>query len=283
MAAGDRGPVFAALLAAMRPLASLLLRFGIGYRDFSDVCKMAFIQAATDEFGIRGRPTNISRVAAMTGLTRKEVSRVRTLGLAATLPPPRTRNAPAEVLHTWHTDPRFCVRPGIPRPLPWAGADVSFSALVRAVAGDLPPGAVRAELRRVGAIDESSADAIRATRRYYVPETPDELLIEGLEFALRPLLLTVLYNITAPPDARLRFQRLVDSRKVPVVRRPDVEQFLHQRLSAVTEEIDNYFASLEDDSADGDGVNLGVGLFFFEEPAAHGNVTGPSDERRGGR
>ena len=64
-------------LLVMRPIVRILLRYGIGYREFVEVVKTAFVDVASSDFGLRGRPTNISRVAVMTGLARKEVKRLR--------------------------------------------------------------------------------------------------------------------------------------------------------------------------------------------------------------
>jgi hypothetical protein len=61
----------------------------------------------------------------------------------------------ARVLHTWHVDPRFIGEDGLPLVLPFDEHGLSFSSLVRAVAGDVPAGAVRAELKRAGAIAEN--------------------------------------------------------------------------------------------------------------------------------
>ena len=60
-------------------IVKILLRYGIGFSEFAEIVEdcVSSMSAAT-EFGIRGRPTNISRVAVMTGLTRKEVRRLRT-------------------------------------------------------------------------------------------------------------------------------------------------------------------------------------------------------------
>ena len=69
--------VLNAFLLVMRPVVRILLRYGIGYREFAEITKTAFVDIASSDFGIRGRPTNISRVAVMTGLTRKEVRRLR--------------------------------------------------------------------------------------------------------------------------------------------------------------------------------------------------------------
>ena len=59
--------ILGAILLVMRPIARALLRVGVGYREFSEIAKTAFVETATKEYGLRGRPTNISRVAVMTG------------------------------------------------------------------------------------------------------------------------------------------------------------------------------------------------------------------------
>lgn len=58
--------ILKAFFLVLRPIAKILLRYGIGYREFAEVVKSALVDVATDEYGIRGRPTNISRVAVMT-------------------------------------------------------------------------------------------------------------------------------------------------------------------------------------------------------------------------
>ena len=69
----------AALRLLFRPIARIMLRAGVNWRELADVCKAIYVEVATEDFGIRGRPTNISRVAILTGLTRREVRRLRTL------------------------------------------------------------------------------------------------------------------------------------------------------------------------------------------------------------
>ena len=82
------------LAGVLAPLARTLLRCGVSYTEFAELSKRAFVDAASKDYGVRNRPTNIARVAVMTGLTRKEVSRIRREGkkgrarsqLDATLP-----------------------------------------------------------------------------------------------------------------------------------------------------------------------------------------------------
>jgi hypothetical protein len=73
----DRASVLVACERFALPLARMLIFLGIGYKEFSEVLKKAFVEAATRDYGLRGRPTNTSRVAVFTGLTRKEVKRLK--------------------------------------------------------------------------------------------------------------------------------------------------------------------------------------------------------------
>jgi len=268
MSLGDRKLLSAALLAAMRPIAAMLVRFGVSYREFADVCKWAFVSVATEEFGRDGRPANLSRVAAVTGLSRKEVRRVRLLALDSALPPAQAFNLQAEVLQTWHADPRFHGPDGAPAPLPLAGESRSFSALVRHCSVDLPVDQVHAELRRVGALVERPDGLLELRRRHFVPETPDARLIEGITFGLRTVAATVAHNARGLPGQASRFQRLVHNRFVPVARRAEVEEAVHHRLTEFSEELDDYFAELGAPKSSPDTCVVGVGLYYYEGSAA---------------
>ena len=72
-------PLFAAILRLLRPLVRILLRNGVSYSTFADYAKWVYVDVASKEFGIRGRKQSTSRVSVLTGLSRKEVMRVRQL------------------------------------------------------------------------------------------------------------------------------------------------------------------------------------------------------------
>lgn len=265
-------PLFAAILAVMRPVAATLLRFGVGYREFSDICKTAFVEAASEEFGVRGRQTNTSRVAAMTGLTRKEVRRIKSLSLDTILPSAANHSAPAEVLHVWHADRRFCSPTGMPNALHFDAGPASFSVLVGSCAGDIPPGAIRAELKRVGAVVEDSDGRLVVQRRYYVPTDASDRLLQGLLFGLRPVAQTVAHNTKLISAGERRFQRVVQSRLIPVGRQHEVEQRLRERMADLSEEVDDYFTEIEVASGSDAVMTLGIGLYYYEDgaPVAQG-------------
>jgi hypothetical protein len=57
----SKNNVLTGLLKALRPIARFLMKSGIGYREFAEISKSAFVDVATSDYGLRGRPTNIPR------------------------------------------------------------------------------------------------------------------------------------------------------------------------------------------------------------------------------
>src|SRR5262245_23632158 len=141
------------VLAASRqwliPLVHVLLRCGITWRDFSELSKMTFVEVATDRFGKRGRPTNVSRTAVLTGLVRREVRRQRKILAGAPSAQSGHVTKASLVLSAWHLEPEFLnKKTGRPARLPLNGETASFSALVRLCAGtDVPATTLLKELR----------------------------------------------------------------------------------------------------------------------------------------
>jgi len=161
--------VLSALLSALRPIARLLMKAGIGYREFAEISKCAFVDVSTSDYGLRGRPTNISRVAVMTGLTRKEVKRLRDK-IAAGTELNTSKVVPlTEIIHQWHSDPKYLDERGKPLKLAFDDAEKSFAGLVKEYGGDIPPGAMRTELKRVNAIEEDKDRNLTVTRQHTRP------------------------------------------------------------------------------------------------------------------
>lgn len=164
--------------AFLQPLARLFLRFGRGYREFSELSKAAFVVVAAEDYGVHGRPTNVSRIAAMTGLTRKEVSRIRKrideCKAAIT-----DRGSPLqEVIAAWRTSDEFLGADGEPAKLPLTGKRGSFKSLVRQFAGDIPEGAMRKELQRTGAACISDKTIMLCPKQPGIDEAEEEMADE---------------------------------------------------------------------------------------------------------
>ena len=257
--------IMIALIKALKPIVRALLRSGIGFREFADVAKTAFVEVATEDYGLRGRPTNISRVAVMTGLTRKEVKRLREASPNGAALISR-RSSPADLLHFWHTDPDYLDENGVPKRLPYEGNLVSFLNLVKYCAGDVPPGAMRAELKRIGAIVERENGELEVVKRYFIPGDIDERLELGLNLGLAPLASTIAFNCDPARKGPARFQRMSDSAWIDRDDLLALQDSLSKKLGGFLTDIDQHFAQVEGNRKNAEQPNLcqvGVGVFFF--------------------
>ena len=265
-----------ALLVALRPLARALLRAGIGYREFAEISKTAFVDIATKDYGLRGRPTNISRVAVMTGLTRKEVRRIRDKSAAgdATLV---LRSTPMEaILHRWHSEEEFLSASGTPKILEFDGEGSTFSALVRQFGGDIPPGAMRTELKRIKAVKEGDDGRLEVIKRNVSGLDVHDRLINGLAKVVYPAALTLAHNTNTSSGNDTWVQRMAATK---YVRENDVSRLRRissDRLAEFVESIDDLFVAYEtlyeSDSSEKSERAVGVGVFYFEENKSESDI-----------
>ncbi|MGD9256876.1 MAG: DUF6502 family protein [Gammaproteobacteria bacterium] len=203
-----RESLLAACQKFMEPIARFLIKHGIGYKEFADVAKIAFVNVATEEYGKRGRPTNISRTSVLTGLTRKEVKRVRTqLEAGHRMATPRL-GKPAQLLEIWHHDEQFLDDKGRPRDLALEG-DLGFRGLARRAGGDVPPGALLTELLNAKAVQKVSEDSVRCMTRHFNPAGIDPYFAQRYGEVLRDLLNTLEVNSASLADEEKLFERRV--------------------------------------------------------------------------
>ena len=261
-----------ALLTALRPLARALLRAGVGYREFEEISKTAFVDIATKDYGLRGRPTNISRVAVMTGLTRKEVRRLRdksAKGEGAVV----VRSTPmAVILHRWYTDETYLDESGQPKTLNFDGEGVTFSTLVKHFGGDIPPGAMRTELRRINAIEELPDGRLRVLKRNVSGLDVHDRLVTGLARVIYPAALTLSHNTNASTGENTWVQRNAVTSSIRPGDLPRLRRISSDRLIEFTESVDDLFVAYETlyegDSESHSAMTVGVGVYYFEDDSS---------------
>jgi hypothetical protein len=250
--------------ACIRPLARLLLRSGVTYKTFGEIAKSAFVHEAMLESDSRGRLTNTSRVAVRTGLSRKEVRRIFEAGLAQKVRVDHF-GPPARVLDVWHSDSRFMDPAGTPRDMPFEGEMPSFSDVVRAAGGDVPPGAVRAELIRASAVMELDNGYLRPTKRYFVPGDFDEKAITILSGILFPMIAGVDHNANPGRTAPGFIQRFAFI-NLPERSRSEFRAWSRQEATSFIEAMNQRLTSMAHVGGTDttDEIISGVGVFYYE-------------------
>src|SRR5947207_1543492 len=112
------------------PLIQVLIRSGIPWREFSELSKTVYVEVAVNQLGRRGRPATVSQAAVLTGLSRRDVRKLRDRIEAG---PPALKSSvtkASQVLSAWHLDPEFADAEGKPKLLPLKGAGATFATLL---------------------------------------------------------------------------------------------------------------------------------------------------------
>ncbi len=261
--------VLGAFRVVLRPIIKILLRYGIGFSQFAETVKTAYVDVASSEFGIRGRPTNISRVAVMTGLTRKEVRRLRNIIESGEAPISPKTTPIVEILHRWHAEKDFIDHQGRPLALEFAGGQSSFSALVKKFGGDVPAGAMRTELKRVGAISEDENGNLVVRKRSYWPADSTDIVVDALIHHLYPLASNVAHNSEPQNSDDILAEYSAHSTDIPTSARPQLRRICSDRIRAFMESMDDVFIPLEggaDSEIQSDPKRpVVVGVYYFEE------------------
>lgn len=262
-----------ALLAAFRvlmgPLVRILLRQGISYAEFSEVAKAVYVEVALKDFKVSGRKATRTRIAVMTGLTRKEVKRVIDEAVKERFELKTSFNRLGRVLVGWHTDADFTGPYGMPLELEYETGnpnEPTFSVLVKRHSGDMSPRSILDELVRVGAIRETEIGWFRVMRREYIPEAQGTHTFERTGVVVRNFVNTVEFNMTKLAPGKGRFERHVTADDG--IRREDLPKFDHylrERCQVLLEEIDNWLAGLpKPDPKKGDDViHTGIGIYHY--------------------
>jgi hypothetical protein len=264
----NKATILKAFRLLLQPLVRILLRSGITWKEAAEVCKTTFVEVATDEFGLHGRPTNISRVAIMTGLGRRDVSRLRKL-LETEQPPDLGKlNDATRVLTGWHLDPAYLEESGNPREIEFDGAAGSFSALARQYAGDIAPITMLRELLRVGAVKERADGSLRVVKRYYMPLQMDADAIFRAGSVLRDLGNTMDYNLVRNADQPTRFEGRATNAEIRNIDVPAFRALLEAEGQSLLERVDEWLSQhepSEDTSRRYKIVRIGVGVYQIHD------------------
>jgi len=270
MASASTSQVLAASRQWLKPVVHILIRCGVTWREFSELAKTTFVEVATHQFGKRGRPTNVSRTAVLTGLARRDVRKQRENleeapeGLTAYV------TKASVVLSAWHLDPEFLDSKGKPRALAVEGEGVTFASLVRRCGGgDIRPSTLLKELRSAGAVHELEDGRLEPLLRNYIPHAMDEQLIRLWGTVLADVATTYVHNLTRTAKQPSRFERSAVNDRIARSALPEFRKFLDQEGQAFLERLDAWLTAHEVpdgvENPRGDSIRLGAGLYHIQD------------------
>jgi len=260
--------ISSAILKLMRPLVRILLRNGIPFRTFTEIAKRVYVSAASEEFAIEGRKASVSRVSVITGLSRKEISRVKETAESDDDISVQRYNRAARVISGWIRDPKFHDEAGEPNELAVENGEISFAELVRLYSGDVPARAILDELVRVGSVTRTGDGRVRLLARAYVPRTGETDKIGILGADVGDLISTIDHNLTYGKEEPM-FQRKVSYDNLPVEAMDEIRKLSARHAQELLELLGRHMAEHDRDvnpEAGGTGrLRAGVGVYYFEE------------------
>jgi len=258
-----------AVRSVLRPLVRILLRNKVDVWTLVEWVKQIYVDIASTEFPVADRKPTVSRVSLLTGLTRKEVSRLWEADESAGVDSARYSRA-AQVVTGWIRTRGYQDAAGDPVELPFEGARRSFSELVRRFGTDVTPRALLDELLEAGAVTRRG-DRIRLSARGYVPRTDDAEKLGILGEDVADLISSVDHNIVSPPEQAF-FQRKVAYDNLVSACLPELRTRAARRGQTLLEALDEFMAANDRDTNPklaGEGRHRAVlGIYYYEEPFA---------------
>jgi hypothetical protein len=253
----------------------ILIRNGVTVTEAIDLTRRAFVDAATSsEFRLPGKRISDTRVAILTGLTRKEVHELRN---ESGLPETGTNlSRIGRLVSAWNQDPDFTGPYGLPVAIRFesgpSNTPLNFTELVRRHSPGISPRAMLDELLRTGLAHIDDEGWIRNSGRAYIPSKLDPAAVERLGQVLGRLADTVDFNNQVTEPSLGRFERVVvtdiglteeEYRQFNVYLRAKCQQFL--------ESLDNWLATKEDrlnayksaNSSQDRRIMTGLGVYHF--------------------
>ena len=162
-----------ALARLLRPLVRLLVRSGVTFPMLTDLLRELYVNVAERDFTLEGKEQTDSRVSLLTGIHRKEVSRLRGAGApVSTVPAALSRTN--RILARWMAAAEFTDAAGTPIPLPRTGSPRSFDTLVESVTRDVRPRAVLDEWLDCKLVRLDEEDRVILLEASVIPKAGDD-------------------------------------------------------------------------------------------------------------
>ncbi|HIB83538.1 MAG TPA: hypothetical protein EYM99_09345 [Alphaproteobacteria bacterium] len=260
--------LYSAVSRLLIPLVHLLIRNGVSFSVFSELARRSYVKVAERDFRIPGKPQTNTRIATVTGLSRKEVLRIIKEQDSGEANLQGKHNRATRVISGWIREGEFHDKRGKPSALPLDGPNRSFSSLVKRFSGDIPARTILDELIHSGAVKSLKDGRIQLVSKAYIPATDSLEKVRMLGTDVFDLISSIDHNLTSSPDDA-HFQRKVYYDNIPVELLDDLKKTMAKISQSALEDMNGEMAKCDRDSNSkikGSGkMRAGISIFYFEQ------------------
>lgn len=255
--------LFGAIRTLLRPLVRILIRNGVAFGSLAEVAREVYVDVAFEDFKPEGKKPTVSRVSALTGLSRKEVKRLHELEVPDAESRQERYSRAVRVVSGWMNDRRFHDGEGNPSVLSLEGTRKSFGLLVKEYSGDIPTMAMLSILQDAGSVILKD-NKVSLVRRAFIPGDDDADKIRILGSDVFELISTIDHNLVSASD-KLRFQRKVSYDNIDPAALDKLRKLSASKSQTLLEQLDKQFADHELDTETGAGESISLGIYFYEQ------------------
>ena len=262
--------ISSAIYRVLKPIFSVMFRNSISFGAFTRIAKQAYIEVTETEVIASGQKATTSKIAIITGLTRKDVAALR-----KDIPtnfPQGQKNRAVRVISGWISNPEFCDEQGKARTLTILGEKGSFEALVNRHSGDMPYRAMLNELIRTKSVKLKGDDQVILVRTAYIPSDSENEKYDVMGEDVSLLLSTIQYNISVADEATdkaPRYQRKVCYDKIPSEYIEEFQTLANKENQLLLLKLNHWLAEHDMDRQpilqSDKPLKVGVGVYYFEE------------------
>jgi hypothetical protein len=260
-----------ALTTVLAPLARLAVAHGLRHGLVEELLRRSLVDAARDS--IRSQHPEIlphrmvSRISTVTGLNRREVTRIT----QEAAPAARTRPSVAsEVFTRWLSDRQYRHRNGTLKALPRQGEAPSFETLAQSVTRDVHPRSILDELLRLDlARLDLPTDTVHITREAFVPKGDRARMLGFLGENVGDHFEAAVDNVLQQEDTP-HFEQALWAHELSAESAARIKPMLRQQwqalLKLITPELQ---ALIDEDQAEGRALSerLRIGLYSYTTSA----------------
>lgn len=242
-----------------RPIAAIALRHGITAQEINEIVKQSMVDVCRERYGIRGRPTNKSRVAAMTNLTRVDVARLVDTPLP--LAEGASRNPVNRLIGVWMRE--WHEENGEPKVLRTDIENEDFQLLCWQTNTQLSYQTMIKELQRLGVV-ECKGHQITLIQPGFIPGDTEESSLPFLGEDAAALVDTIDHNLQAESSSERRYQRKLSFPGLT----PEGMKILQETAATagqkLLEKTDAIVAEHRAPEVDGEQRFSGMGIYVFD-------------------
>jgi hypothetical protein len=226
-------------------LVRFLVRRGVSIHETFHELKLAYVREGEKELIRQGQTPNASRVSALTGLHRRDVSAI--LATGAPVVNQKGASILARVLAKWESGKQFCDSTGKAKALTVGFAGAEFSKLVESISSDLHAGTIAQELCRA-ALAEERDGKLRLLGAVHIGVNQGrrlELLARDLGSLLESGEQSIHTNSSNVRHIRTDFDNIAPEK------RAEIEEWLGAKQRELHKEVRTFLSQLDRDFTDG--------------------------------